>query len=285
LNSSRDKDLTIAAIDRLIGAVLLIRIATSLVIAAVTILPLLHEGEGLYRAILAALPFFLAAAGGFALNDFHDKDKDAINKPYRAIPSHRVSPRGAQRVGVTLISLACVASLVASRSPLELTLYLGAIAGVSTYNYLVKNFTLSKNVVTSIVSALPIVFVVIVLHYPLIYLTVPVASLSFLLGREWLMDIRDMKGDALSGIKTLPLLIGPKKTARLGFFLVAASVIILLPLAVAVQTAWSVILLGLMTASTTLLVALWYRHKGTYERGVVLGLWFPMGCGILILIR
>jgi geranylgeranylglycerol-phosphate geranylgeranyltransferase len=259
--------------------------ATSLVIAAVTILPSLHEGKRLPDAILAALPFFLAAAGGFALNDYYDEDKDAINKPYRAIPSGRLSPPLAQKVGVTLITAAFAFSFIASRSPIELVLYFAAIVGVSTYNYLVKHFTLYKNIVTSIVSALPIAFVVIVLHYPLIYVTVPVASLSFLLGREWLMDIRDISGDQFSGIKTLPLLIGPKNTARLGFVLLATSVVTLLPLAATVQTAWSSILLGMMTTSIALLVALWYRRKGTYQRAVVLGLWFPMGCGILMLIR
>jgi geranylgeranylglycerol-phosphate geranylgeranyltransferase len=269
----------------IIGFALVIRIATSVVISLVVVLPSLHAGVSTRRAILSALPFFLAAAGGFAVNDYHDSEKDAVNKPYRAIPSHRLTRRMALRVGVVLIALAFATCCIASRTLLEFGLYSSAIAGVCVYNYLVKHFTLSKNVVTSIVSALPIIFIVIVLHYPVIYLLVPTASLAFLLGREWLMDIRDMRGDSMSGVKTLPLLIGPEKTARLGFLSLGASVVVLLPLAVKVQTLWCGVLVGLMTLSIALLVELWSQSEGVYRRGVVLGLWFPMSCGILLLIR
>lgn len=284
-HSIRRKGKTAPAINSMMGFLLLIRIATSLVISLVVILPSLHEGVPLKRAILSALPFFLAAAGGFALNDYYDSDKDGINKPYRAIPSLRLTSLSALRLALFLIASAVATSLLAFRTISELGLYLVAIAGVGAYNYLVKHLTLSKNVVTSLVSALPIVFVVIVFHYPAIYLFVPTASLAFLLGREWLMDIRDMNGDSFSGIRTLPLLIGPERTAKLGFVSLGASIFLLLPLVVTLQTVWCSVLLVLMILSLVFLIQLWPKSEGAYRRGIVLGLWFPMSCGILMLIR
>jgi 4-hydroxybenzoate polyprenyltransferase len=273
------------AITRIAGFLLIIRIATSTVIGLVIILPSLHEGVSLARGILTALPFFLAAAGGFALNDYYDIEKDVLNKPYRAIPSGKMSERAVLITAVILIGGAISAASLVSSSKFQLTLYYLSILGVCFYNYLVKHFTLSKNVVTSMVSTLPILYVVFFLKYPATYLLIPAASLVFLMGREWLMDIRDMKGDAHSGIRTLPIRIGQEKTARMAFISFFASAALLLPLVARIQTKWSVSFLCLMTVSIVLLSVLWNFRRGAYRRWVVLGLWFPMDCGILMLFK
>ena len=267
------------------GFLLVIRIATSTVIALVIILPSLHEGLSFTKAFLSALPFFLAAAGGFALNDYYDVEKDVVNKPYRAIPSGKLSRHAVIATAVILMVGAFATASLSNGNKLQLALYYFSILGVCFYNYLVKHFTLSKNVVTSLVSTLPILYVILFLKYPPVYLLIPTASLIFLIGREWLMDIRDMNGDAVSGIETLPMRIGTKKTALIAFLSFFVSSALLLLLVVTIQTKWATTFLCLMIISIVFLLALWNFRQGRYRRAVVLGLWFPMDCGILMLLR
>ena len=268
-----------------IGILLVIRVITSMLIAAVVILPSVHEGVGIGKAILTALPFFLAAAGGFALNDYYDVPKDLINKPYRAIPSNKLNPRAVLVIAILLIASALVVAFYSSNNKIELFMYCASIAGVSLYNVFVKHFTLSKNFLTSAISTLPVLYVVVVLQYPSVYLLVPAATSFFLLGREWLMDIRDIKGDYSSGIRTLPMIIGSAITAKISFLAFASSASILLAFAVNIWSGWNFLLLGLILLSTTVLFPLWFYHSGKYQRGVVIGLWLPMSCGILMLLR
>jgi geranylgeranylglycerol-phosphate geranylgeranyltransferase len=206
-------------VSSVLGLLLLIRVFTSCLIAMIVILPSIHEGIRLQFACSSALPFFLAAAGGFALNDYFDAPKDVINKGYRAIPSGRVHPNTAWAIGSVLIVAAALASVLKANTTTELALYSLSIVGVGFYNLLVKHLALSKTFVTAIVSTLPVLYVVMMYKYSPIYFLVPLATAIFLLGREWLMDTRDVKGDAAAGIRTIPIVIGSTRTARLGLLM------------------------------------------------------------------
>ncbi len=277
---------TMASLVRtLIGLLLVIRVITSLVIAAIVVLPSIREGVEVGRAIITALPFFLAAAGGFALNDYYDVAKDLINKPYRAIPSERLSPRAVLATATIFISAAFFVAIYVQGSKAELLMYCASVIGVSLYNLFVKHLTPSKNFLTSAISTLPVLYVVVVLKYPPIYLLVPAATSVFLLGREWLMDIRDMKGDHSSGIRTLPMIIGSDLTAKISFLSLLLSAVILLPFAISTGSIRNFVLLGLLLLSTVILSSLWSYDSGKHRRGIVLGLWLPMCCGILMLLR
>jgi geranylgeranylglycerol-phosphate geranylgeranyltransferase len=273
------------AIRTIVGVLLIVRCATSAVISLVVVIPSIHNGIPITSAILSSLPFFLAAAGGFALNDYYDADKDKINKPYRAIPSGRLSSSAVMLLAYALIASAGISTFIIYRTKSQFILYCLSILGVCTYNYLVKHHTLSKNVITALISTLPVVFVIHTLQYPKIYLLLPLSSVTFLLGREWLMDIRDMNGDFGSGIKTLPLRVGPEWTAKISFLSFVVSAALLLPLAFIVQSMWFTTLLVLLALSILVLSIIWPAKRGQYRRSVVLALWVPMSCGILMLLR
>ncbi|WP_402463467.1 SCO3242 family prenyltransferase [Isoptericola aurantiacus] len=86
----------------------------------------------------AALPFASAAFywAGMALNDWADRDLDAVERPERPIPSGRVTPSEALAVaaGLTGAGLACAA--VAGRRPLAVAAALAA--AVWTYDVVAK---------------------------------------------------------------------------------------------------------------------------------------------------
>ena len=66
-----------------------------------------------------ALPWLLLStaclyAGGIVLNDFFDRELDAVERPERPIPSGRVSARQAAALGATLLTTGLVAGYLAS---------------------------------------------------------------------------------------------------------------------------------------------------------------------------
>jgi geranylgeranylglycerol-phosphate geranylgeranyltransferase len=242
----------------------------------------MYSGLSIEESGLSALPFFLSAIGGFALNDYYDAEKDKINKPYRAIPSGKLTPKTVFRYGISMLLLAVICSIFFSRSYFELILYVICILGVASYNLFVKYYSLSKTFLTAIISSLPLFFSTVVFEYPKIYLLLPVATCCFILGREWLMDIRDIQGDLNGQIVTIAMKIGSNITAKLGFGLQVIAGLILLPIVIYNHSYWSVSLLSLIVLHVIILIPLWSYKSGMLQRRVIQLLWLPMLWGILL---
>jgi geranylgeranylglycerol-phosphate geranylgeranyltransferase len=281
----REKPAMSPIVRSLLGFFLLIRVFTSVMIASIVVLPLTYAGVGILRATLSALPFVFAAAGGFALNDCYDVEKDLINKSYRAIPSGRLSKNAAFVVSIALLITAVLTGVYAARSRFEFLVYFVSIVGVAIYNIFVRHLTLSKTFLTSAVSTLPVLYVIITLNYPAGYLLIPIATSLFVLGRELLMDVRDMAGDRYAGIKTTPLRIGPFRTAKIGFLLLMASSALLLTFSIRVLSIRNLILSFFICISIIVMTVLWPYRAGKYQRPIVLSLWLPIFCGILMLLK
>ena len=268
-----------------IGVLLIIRAFTSSLIAGAVFLPLYLAGAGIEDSLYASIPFFCAAAGGFTLNDYYDLSKDQINKPYRAIPSGRLKPNVALSFGFILIVVAFVASFLVYRNRFQLLLFLISIGGVTFYGLVTKYFSLSKTILTAAVSVLPIVYVTERLSYPRTYLLIPIGGLFFLLGRELLMDIRDIAGDSSSRMKTLPTVIGSSGTAKIAFTLLGLCGLILIFFTAQVWSIRNVILTSIILSSSFVVPYGWSYRKGKYRRSVIISLYIPMLCGILLLMR
>lgn len=266
----------------LIGFLILSRVITSLLVALAVFLPSIYAGVSLRESGLSALPFFLSAIGGFALNDYYDAKKDLINKPYRAIPSGKLTPNTVISYGTIMLTLAAICAFFYSHTYFELTLYFICILGVALYNLFVKYLSLSKTFLTAIISSLPLFFSVIVYGYPQNYLFLPVATCCFILGREWLMDIRDIKGDSNDHIVTIAMKLGPNKTAKFGFCLQIIATLLLLPIVIYNQSYWSISLLFMIALSVIILVPLWSYNSGTLQRRVIQLLWLPMLFGLML---
>ena len=269
----------------IIGIVLIVRAFTSMLITLTVFLPLYWAGVGVGESLYSSIPFFCAAAGGFAINDYYDLPKDCINKPYRAIPSGKISSRAALWFGVALIVSSCLVSFLVFRSKLQLILYFISIVGVGLYNLVVKYLSLSKTFLTAAISVLPILYVTTTLSYPPIYLLVPLAGVFFLLGRELLMDVRDINGDRVSRMKTLPMLIGSRTTATAAFLLLVLCGGILVIFTMQVWSVRNATLTGVIILSSFVLPYLWSYRGGKYRRSVIISLYVPILCGLLLLVR
>jgi len=269
----------------LTGFLIVARVITSLLLTLAVFLPSVHSGNSLSLSVLLAMPFLLTAIGGFALNDFYDAEKDRINKPYRAIPSGKLPNFAVLLIGIVCLTVSPLLALIAARNSRELLLYLTTICGAAGYNLLIKYLSLSKTFLTAVLSSFPFIYSISSFNYPNIYLLLPLATSCYVLGREWLMDIRDMKGDTSDGMRTIPMVIGARMTETLAFSLQFVSIALLTPLALSRSSYLSLFVVITMFLFLLLLARLWFRTDTTIHHRVVQGFWIPMVLGELLLLR
>ncbi|REJ76317.1 MAG: hypothetical protein DWQ47_11960 [Acidobacteria bacterium] len=270
-----------AILSSFVGFLILSRVVTTMLISLAVFLPSVYVGNSLLDSSYFALPFLLSAIGGFSLNDYFDVDKDLINKPYRAIPSGRISKQFVLLFSMLSIGFGIGTAIFVSMTGFQLTVYLFCIAGVATYNVFVTYLSLTKTFLTSAVSSLPILFSVVVFDYPSAFLFLPIAASCFVLGREWLMDIRDIDGDSEGRLVTIPMKLGSSNTAVLGFGLQLLGALLLLPLVFFERSAISITLFLLIIASVAVLIPLWSIRSGMFQRRAIQMLWLPMFLGLL----
>lgn len=269
----------------LTGFLVVARVITSLLLTLPVFLPSAHGGNSFSLSFLLAMPFLLTAIGGFALNDFYDAEKDRINKPYRAIPSGKLPNSAVLSIAIVCLTLSPLLALLAARNSRELLLYLTTICGAAGYNLLIKYLSLSKTFLTAALSSIPFIYSIGSFNYPNIYLLLPLATSCYVLGREWLMDIRDMKGDTSDGMRTIPMVIGSRVTETLAFSLQFFSIALLTPLALSRSSYLSLFVVITMFLFLLVLARLWFRTDTSLHRRVVQGFWIPMVLGELLLLR
>jgi len=174
---------------------------------------------------LVALAFLVAAVvcgGGNAINDYFDREVDAINRPGRPIPSGRLSASNALIIAcfmlaggallATAINPACFA--LAAFNSFLLILYTSklkrrGLVGNLAIGYLVGSTFLFGGLAVGPLGAVGIL--------------ASMAALSTV-GRELIKDVEDMPGDREMGLRTLPLTHGVHVATWLGVLFIAAAI-------------------------------------------------------------
>lgn len=267
-----------------LGFLLTTRVVTSFVICLAVVLPSLSKGVGLLNSFLSSLPLVLASMGGFALNDVFDHEKDAVNEPKRAIPRGLISVDSAFGLAVILLSACFFSILFLSNTPQEFYIYLYPLIGVAAYNYIVRYMTILKNITTAFICVSPILYDVVVLNYTGVYLLLPAAVFLFILGRELLMDVKDIEGDLGSGISTIPIKFGVAVTEKIGFASQIIGIAILIPLVYyRSETVFSMIW-AVLFCITVLTAVLWFVRKSQSMPGIISVMRVHMLFGVTLLV-
>jgi geranylgeranylglycerol-phosphate geranylgeranyltransferase len=174
--------------------------------------------------LVALLTFFsmsFIASGGFAINDFFDKESDAVIKPKRPIPSGSLSLR--QVVALSGLLFAAGLAFASLINWLSFAILLLDSVLLLIYSWLVKRKSgFAANLLMGILTGTAFVY-----GEATITNTVSVLSLSLYpiafgtIGGNVLRDIFSMEGDAKVGYPTLPQKIGSISAAKVGgiFFL------------------------------------------------------------------
>ncbi|RLG84952.1 MAG: MFS transporter [Thermoprotei archaeon] len=198
----------------------LVASALTTLIGCLTILTILRTQIIIHNDIIAL--FMLAiftvvfiAAGGYVINDYFDADIDAINKPYRPIPSGRVSRKSALTYSIVLFIVGLILALKIGFLTFLYALFNALLLVI--YSYKVKEYGLIGNVVISYLGAASIIFGALSiceylnrLHLIINSLIPSLYAFLLLLGREIIKTIEDVEADKLRGVRSIPLIHGVK---------------------------------------------------------------------------
>ena len=155
---------------------------------------------------------FTFCAAAMVINDYYDRNIDAINEPTRPIPSGSVKIREALALMVILLGIGFI---FASVQILWLVVATASLAVTAAYITVGKRSGLPGNFLVSACVAIPFIYGSIVATGTLELNVVLFASMAFLsnTGREITKGIVDIKGDNAEGIKTLAVRFGEKNAA------------------------------------------------------------------------
>jgi 4-hydroxybenzoate polyprenyltransferase len=189
---------------------------------------------------LFALSFVLVAAAGYIINDYYDVEIDKVNRPDRLIIGNTVSARHALITYWLLNILGIIAGFIScfrAGIPLLGTLFLFYAIGLWVYSYKLKSTFLFGNLLIGVFLALvPLGAAAIEIwakthgslpdysdyQIKLIWgVTGVLAIFAFLstIIREIVKDMEDIEGDKLNGCRTIPVVIGIRKTKWIVFIL------------------------------------------------------------------
>jgi 4-hydroxybenzoate polyprenyltransferase len=153
----------------------------------------------------------MIAAAGYIINDYYDVKIDYINKPERVVVGKSIPRRFAILFHVVL-------SVAGIGIGIYLSWWIGLIHVFSVfmlwlYSNILKRLPFIGNFVVGLLTGLSII-VVDVLFNVNDFLVVIYAIFAFFmtLVREIIKDMEDLKGDGSFGCKTLPIVLGIRKT-------------------------------------------------------------------------
>lgn len=187
----------------------LVRIGNALAIGLASIVGyVLSGGTSIRDGVMLFLSSLLIGAAGNVINDYFDREIDRVNKPWRPIPSGRISPSEALAGFIALSSAGLALSLFL---PIE-CVAVAAIAIVLLFLYSAsfkKKLLLGNNTIAAL-SALNIVYGGLASPNPCMAIVPAIYAYLLILGREFLKSLEDVRGDSIHGVKTLATVYGPR---------------------------------------------------------------------------
>jgi geranylgeranylglycerol-phosphate geranylgeranyltransferase len=183
--------------------------------AAAIIGLLIAGGFDAMASVLIFLSVFLITGAGNAVNDYYDREIDAVNRPDRPIPSERMGPTAALNYSLLLFAAGCILAGLVN----QICLAVAALNSMLLFFYArnLKATPLAGNLCVAYLTGSTFLFGGAAHGLPGMEANLVPAGLSFLatMSREIAKDIEDMEGDRQGGAKTLPILAGEKVSSAL----------------------------------------------------------------------
>ncbi|MBU2928647.1 geranylgeranylglycerol-phosphate geranylgeranyltransferase [Winogradskyella psychrotolerans] len=187
-----------------------------------------------FNFFLLVLATVLIAAGGYIINDIYDIEIDKINKPDKVVIDKHISEKNAYNLFIACniigVGIGFYLANGIGKSAF-FSIFFVASALLYIYSTSLKQIAVLGNVIVSIVVALSILSVGLFELVPAININNKAVQTTFLkiiidyaifafminLLRELVKDIEDIDGDYKAGLKTLPILLGRKRAAKVAF--------------------------------------------------------------------
>ncbi|WP_020600439.1 geranylgeranylglycerol-phosphate geranylgeranyltransferase [Spirosoma panaciterrae] len=168
---------------------------------------------------LLCLSTVCIAAAGYIINDYFDVKIDLVNKPERVIIGRYLKRRVAMGVHQVLNVIGCLIGLYLSKWVFLIDVV--AVTLLWFYSALFKRQMLIGNIVISFLSALSLLVMAIYYrHNTELVLMYALFSFGISIIREIIKDMQDIRGDARFGCRTLPIVLGLRRTKYVLYVLI-----------------------------------------------------------------
>jgi geranylgeranylglycerol-phosphate geranylgeranyltransferase len=218
---------------------------------------------------------FMLTAASMAINDYYDREIDAVNEPNRPIPSGTVKPKEAL-IFASILTVVGFASAYLTNYACFFTALLAWTIFV-TYTTIGKRSGLPGNFLVSACVAIPFIYGSLVVTGEVVLNVVIFVSMVFLsnTGREITKGIVDVQGDEARGVKTLAVRFGARKAAwAASLFYVSAVALSPLPPLLMSISFWFIPLVAItdfgLLASSAMLLRDYSRKNARKVKNTVL---------------
>jgi len=164
--------------------------------------------------VAAVVATITATGGGNAINDYFDREIDAINQPERPIPRGDISARGGLWYSLGLFGVATGAALTLPMAAIVIALF--NFVSLVAYTELFKGLPGVGNVLVGYLTGSTFLYGGAAVDEPfgavVLFGLAAVATLT----REIVKDIEDIDGDREEGLRTLPIVIGERRALFVG---------------------------------------------------------------------
>lgn len=168
-------------------------------------------------SLLLAVVVALITAGGNVINDVYDVEIDRINRPDRPIPAGEISLAGARWYTAALFAGGI--ALAALTTTLCFVIAVANSAILIAYAVRLKGIPVLGNLAVAYLAASVFLFGGAFAGVGGLVQNLSLAAITFLatIAREVLKDAEDVDGDAAGGARTLPMIIGIRRTGIFAF--------------------------------------------------------------------
>ena len=197
--------------ERVRGAVELTRPANAVAAGGLTFIGAFVAGGANEptAAAFAVLATALETGGGNAINDYFDREIDAVNRPQRPIPRGAVGPRGALGFSISLFALAVVLTLLLP--PLAIAIAVVNLVALVAYTEVFKGLPGIGNALVGYLTGSTFLYGGAAVGGDLAtVLVLFVLAAGATVAREIVKDVEDIEGDRAEGLSTLPITIGQR---------------------------------------------------------------------------
>ncbi len=183
-----------------------------------------------FEVVVASAVVAFVSAGGYVINDYFDYRVDLVNKPYRPIPSGRVSLREVFYFSLVLGFIGIALSIEFGIVSFVFVLLNSLL--VYGYSAKIKEWGIVGNIVVSFEGSASIFYGSLVVcarvrEYGALTSAIAPMAIAFtlLLGREIVKTVEDYYADSVRKVRSLPRTIGLKRSA-----LVASAILLTVPM-------------------------------------------------------
>ena len=176
-----------------------------------------------FNLFLAVVAAFFVTAGSLIFNDYYDWKIDKVIHPNRPIPSGRLLPKEGLYFAILSFCITLILSFFINIICFGMAII--SIVCIILYDELFKKKGILGNLVVAFVSAMSFTFGSAAVGQPFSSMILSIMAFFIFLGREILMDVRDIGGDMLARV-TLPMQIGEKTATYIGCIFLAVTIIL-----------------------------------------------------------